>query len=102
MIRHLIDKETAIEDVVTDFANHGNRLVDSYEKAIREQSDLHQANNDRRHQKLVKVLEKARADVAMTSKAVAKRNVHNMQAQRQRQQEALMRKMAVALEACAE
>lgn len=88
--------------MVTDFANHGNRVVDGYEKAIREQSDLHQANNDRRHQRLVKVLEKARADVATTSKAVTKRNAHNMQAQWKMQQEALMEKMTAALEACAE
>lgn len=88
--------------MVTDFAKHGNNLVNGYEKAIREQSDFLQAKNDRRHENLVKVLEKARVDIAMTSKAVVKRNVHDMQAQWKGQQEALMRKMTVALEACAE
>ena len=88
--------------MVTDFANHGNNLVNGYEKALREQSDFHKANNDRRHQRLVKAFEKAQAEVATTSKAFINQNVHNMQSQWKSRQETLMRKMAAAVEACAE
>ena len=88
--------------MVTDFAKHGNRLIDSYEKALQEQIDTHKANNEQRRQNLVKRFEKAQADVATTSKEVVKRHVRNMQAQWKTQQEALMSKTAAALEACAE
>ena len=102
LIRHLIDKETAIEDMVRDFASHGNGLVNRYEKALRERIDSHEAYNDRKRQNLAKIFEKAKADVATTSKSVSKRHVQNMQAQWKAHQEALMGKVTAALEACAE
>ena len=102
MTRHLIDKETAIKDMVTDFANQGNRIVERYEKAQQEYFDLYKANNDQRHQNLVKMFEKAEADVAATSKAVAKGHVQKMHEQWKTRQEVLMRKMAAAFAACAE
>ncbi len=88
--------------MVTDFTSHGHRLVESYEKALQEQIDSDKANNDQRQQKLVKMFEKAQADRAMTSKAVGKRHVQEMRAQWETQQEALMKEMASALEACTE
>ena len=100
MIRHLVDKETAINDMVTDFANHGNSLVDSYEEAIQEQLGSHKAYNDRKQQELITILEKARADVVTTSKAVTKSQVQNTHAQWKSHQETLMRKVNAALEAC--
>lgn len=92
MIRHLVDKETAIKDMVTDFSNQGNRLVEGYEKALEEQIDSYRAHNDRRQLELVEVFEKAEADRATTSKAVTKRSVRSLQAQRETQQKALMSK----------
>lgn len=88
--------------MVTDFAKHGNSLIDNYEKALQEHIDSLKANNEQRRQNLIKTFEKAQADVATTSKAVVKRHVHNMQAQWKTQQEALMSKVAAALETCAE
>lgn len=102
MIRHLIDKETAIKDMVTDFASHGNRLIDAYEKGLEEYLDSLKANNDRTCHNLMKVFENAQRDRAVTSKAVLKQQVQNMKAQRERQQEAVMGRMAAALAACAE
>ena len=88
--------------MVTDFANHGNRLVDSYEKAMEERLGSHKAYNDRRRRDLTKMFEKAQADVAATSRAVTKAQPQSMQAQWKAHQEALMRKVTAALEACAE
>lgn len=88
--------------MVTDFAKHGNSLVDSYEKAIEERLGSHEAYNDRKRQNLTKILEKAQADVARTSKAVNRPDVRNMHAQWRSHQEALMRQMNAALEACAD
>ena len=88
--------------MVTDFANHGNSLVDSYEKAFQERLGSHIAYNERGRQDLIKIFEKAQRDVATTSKAVTKPQVQNMQAQWKTHQEALMRKVTAALEACAE
>ena len=88
--------------MVTDFANHGNGLVGSYEKAIQERLGSHEAYSDRRRQDLIKVFLKAQGDVATTSKAFTKPQVQNMQAQWKTHQEALMRKVTAALEACAE
>ena len=102
MIRHLVDKETAIKDMVTDFAKHGNSLVDSYEKAIQERLSAHKAYNDRKCQDLIKIFERAQADAARTSKEFTKHNVQNMHAQWKSHQEALTRQMNAALEACAD
>ena len=88
--------------MVTDFANHGNGLVGSYEKAIQERLGSHEAYSDRRRQDLIKIFLKAQGDVATTAKAVTKPQVQNMQAQWKTHQEALMRKVTAALEACAE
>ena len=88
--------------MVTDFANHGNGLVGSYEKAIQERLGSHEAYNDRRRQDLIKIFLKAQGDVATTAEAVTKPQVQNMQAQWKTHQEALMRKVTAALEACAE
>ena len=102
MVRHLVDRETAIKDMVTDFANHGNRLVDSYEKAIQERLGSHEAHNDRKRQDLTKIYEKAQAAVTTTSKAVTKPDVQKMHAQWKSHQVGLMSKMNAALEACAD
>ena len=102
MIRHLVNKETAIKDMVTDFAKHGNSLVDGYEKAVKERLGSHIEYNDRKRQDLIKIFEKAQADVARTSKAVTKPDVQKMHAEWKSHQEALMRQMNAALEACAE
>ena len=88
--------------MVTDFANQGNQVVEGYEKALQQQLDLYKANNDQRHQNLVSMFEKAEADVAALSKAVAKGHVQKMHEQWKTRQEALMRKMAAAFAACAE
>ncbi len=88
--------------MVTDFASHGNRLIEGYEQGLQEHIDSCRANNDRRHQNLKKMFEKAQADRATTSKAVVKRRVQDVKAQWETQQEALMAKMAAALAACAE
>lgn len=88
--------------MVTDFARHGNRLVESYEKGLQDYVDSHKANNDRTRQTLVKVFQKAQADRGMTSKAVVKRNVQNMKARWETQQAVLREKMATALAACAQ
>lgn len=102
MIRHLIDKETAIKDMVTDFASNGNRLIENYKKGRQEYIDSLRANSETRHQNLVKMFEKAQADRARTSKAVVKWQVGDMKAQWQTRQEALMGSVAAALAACAE
>ena len=86
--------------MVSDFAKHGNRLVDSYEKAIQERLSSHEAKNERKRQDLIKIFEKAQADVATTSKAVTKADVQNMHGQWKSHQEGLMSKMKAALEAC--
>lgn len=100
MIRHLIDKETAIMDMVNDFAIRGNSLVESYEKGLQEHIDSHEANLDRRHQNLVKMFEKAQANRAKTSKSVGKRHVEGMKEQWEAHQKALSEKMAAAMTAC--
>lgn len=102
MIRHLVDKETAVGDIVTDFASRGNSLVESYEKGLQDEFDSHRANNDRRHANMVKTFEKAQAGRAATSKAVVKSHVQDMKAQWEIRQQALMGKMAAAMAACAE
>ena len=88
--------------MVTDYTNHGTRLVESYEKSLQEQLEFYRANNDRRNENLLKVFEKAQVDRAMTSKAVTHERVRDMKVQWQRQQEALGRSMAAAIEACVE
>ena len=102
MIRHLVDKETAIMDMVNDFAVRGNSLVESYEKGLQEHIDSHEAHLDRRHQNLVKTFEKAQIDRAKTSKSVGKRHVEGMKAQWEAHQKALTGKMATAMAACTE
>ena len=88
--------------MVTDFANRGNSLVDSYEKAIGEQLGSHKAYNDRKRQDLIKIFEKAQGDVARTSKAVTQPDVRELHAQWKSHQEGLMRQVNAALEACAD
>ena len=88
--------------MVTDFANGGNRLVDSYEKAIEERLGSHKAYNERKRQDLIKIFEQAQADVARTCKAVTKPDVRKLHAQWKSHQEGLMRQVKAALEACAD
>lgn len=102
MVRHLIDKETAIKDMVTDFASHGKNLIDFYENGLQEYTNSHRVNNDLRYENLANVFKKAQADRATTSKAVVKRRVQDMKAQWETQQEALKETVAAALAACAE
>lgn len=88
--------------MVVDFERRGNSLVEGYEKGLQDYIDSHRANNSRRHQDLVKIVEKAQAARATISKAVVKRHVRDMKAQWETQQEALMEKMSAALAACTE
>ena len=98
----MIDKETAINDIVTDFANHGNNLIEGYEKGLQEHIDARKADHDLMRQNLEKYFRKAQADRERTSKAVATRSVRKMKAQWEEQQKALKMGMAAALAACAE
>ena len=98
----MIDKETAINDLVTDFANHGRNLIEGYEKGLQEHIDARKADHDLMHQHLVKIFTKAQADRERTSKAVAIRSVRKIKARWEEQQKALKAKMAAALAACAE
>ena len=102
MIRHLVDKETAIMDMANDYKIQGTSLVESYEKGLQDHIDSYKANNERRHQNLVKVFEKAQTDRATTSKSVIRRHVQGMNAQWETHQKALMGRMAAALAACRE
>lgn len=102
LIRHLIDKETAIHDIVTDFANHGKNLIGGYERGLQEHIDARKADHDLRRQNLAKVFTKAQADRERTSKAVAIRSVGKIKARWEERQKALKTEMAAALAACAE
>ena len=102
MIQHLVDKETAIKDMVNDYAIRGNSLVESYKKGLQDHIDAREANYNQRHQNLVKMFEKAQLDRARTSKKVVQGRVERMQAQWEMHNKALMGKMAAALAACPE
>ena len=88
--------------MVTDFRNYGNSLVGNYEKGIEERVGSHRAYNDRRRQNLRQTIEKAQGDLASMSRAISKPHFQEMQVQWKTHQEALMRKVTAALEACAE
>lgn len=102
MVQHLVDKETAIKDIVNDYAIRGNSLVESYEKGLQDHIELREAHFNRRHQNLVKMFEKAQIDRAKISKSVVQGRVERMKAQWETNQKALMGKMAAALAACTE
>lgn len=88
--------------MVTDFKTRGNSLIEAYQKGLEDHFDSHRADNDRRHQTLVDILEKAQADRATTSKAVVKHHTQNLKARWDLKQQTLMGNMAAALAACAE
>ena len=102
MVRHLIDKETAIKDMVSDYSSSGNRLIEGYEKGRQDHIDSRRANSDRRHQKLVEVFEEAQADRERISNRVVPWHIRGMKAQWEAQQEVLKGSMAAALAACTE
>ena len=98
----MIDKETAIDDIVTDYANQGKNLIEGYERGLQEHIDARQADHDLMHQNLVKLFTQAQADRARTFTAVAKRSVRVIKVQWEEQQKALKREMAAALAVCAQ
>ena len=99
----MIDKETAVKDLVTDFEKHGKNLVESYGKGLQDELDSLEAKIDRKRQDLEKIYEEADADRARISKDFFEQPpVKEMKAQWEKQQEALMGSVAGALAACSE
>ena len=102
LIRHLVDKETAVLDMVTDYRIQGTALVNGYEKALQERVNSARANHEQERQRLAKVFEEVEADRAMTSKTMGKGRVRDMQVHWEAKQEALKAKIAAAMEAFVE
>lgn len=101
MVRHLIDKETAVKDLVTYFGKHGNNLVESYEKGLQDYFNSLEAKIDRRRQDMEKIYEEADAYRARISKKFFEQPpIEEMKAQWEKQQEVLMGSVAAALAAC--
>ncbi|KAK4690986.1 hypothetical protein P7C71_g5922, partial [Lecanoromycetidae sp. Uapishka_2] len=101
-VRHLIDEEIALKDMVKDYATGGNNLISGYEKERQKCVDTEKAKVDHLRQDLISKFEKARVDQGKIRKAMKKRSLNDIEAEWNVQQEKLMAAARVALADCIE
>lgn len=102
LVGHLIDRETAITDMVADFGRGGSKLVDGYEKERQNDMESRTAILEHLRHDLAGIYEKAQTDSTKTSKAAARIRANDIKAQWDVQQQALDAALGAALAACAE
>lgn len=97
---NLIDKETAIDDLVSDYKRVGTSIIDQFEKARQQELDDSLNRSIHLKRKLATLYKDEMTELEASMKAVKKRPVADIEKQWDVRQQALWAKMDAALAAC--
>ena len=97
-----MDEETAINDIVKDYKNGGNNLINIYEKNRAEVITANNAKLDNLRHQLAASFDKVQVGLAKISKEMRRRHVTDFERQWQSEQQGLMMNLKAVLAGCAE
>lgn len=99
LVKHLVSKETAIQDIVKDYSIEGNRLVSAYQDSRQETLKANRESSDQLRHQLRTSFAKLQAGMTKTSKELRRQRISDMEKQWIEQQR-LMAAVKAAIDAC--
>lgn len=101
-MRHLIDQETAVEDIIEDYRRGGTRLIEDMETTHQKEYQQFQAEVKNVGSDLVKLYEETEKKLVKNLAVVNKSPVAKLEKQWRAEQEEIKSKLDAALLACRE
>ena len=101
-MKHLVDEETVIKDILRDYTKGGNNLINGYKKGRQEILESNNANLDQLRHQLRTAFGKAQAGLAKTSKEMRRRRTSDLERQWAIEQQRLLGTVKTAVTGCAE
>lgn len=101
-MKHLVDEETVIKDILKDYTTGGSHLINEYKKSRQEILESNNANLDQLRHQLKTAFGKAQAGLAKTSKEMRKKRTSDLERQWAIEQQGLLGTVKAAVAGCAE
>ncbi len=101
LVRHLVDKETAMRDMVKDYSFGGNNLIDAYERERQTAVESNKAQLDRVRRQLSVSLEKIQGEIMETANEFERTRKNDFERQWIVEQQKMMEIAKQALSHCA-
>ena len=101
LVRHLVDKETAIRDVVQDYSFGGNNLIDAYERERQGTLESNKSQLDHTRRQLSVTLEKTQAEIAENANEFGRARKDDFERQWILEKQEMMENAKLALSRCA-
>ena len=101
IVRHLVDNETAVNDMIKDFEKGGKRLIDLYKKERQKDIDSKRMEIEQSRRQIADMFTSAQLELEKLSEAVARRpSVGDLQKEYQAKQQSLRSCVDEARAAC--
>lgn len=101
LVRHLVDKETAIRDTVKDYLFGGNNLIDAYERERRGALESKKAQLDRVRRQLSVTLKQTQGEITETANEFGRARKDDFERQWTVERQKMMDTAKLALSRCA-
>ena len=101
-MRNLVDKETAIKDMINDYAVSGIALIKTLGEEQQKQAESDYMRADQVRHKVARVLQKAHVDLKTISRDTGRTMVKDLEASWETQRVSMMTAREAALAACVE
>jgi hypothetical protein len=100
-VARLADKETAINDLVSDYKRGGTRLIHEFQKARQQDIDVFQSSTDELKRKVGTLIKKEAARLKFSMDQIKRMQVADLEKEWEEQQRTMWAKMDIALAASA-
>ena len=101
LVRHLVDKETAIRDTAKDYLFGGNNLIDAYERERRGALESNKAQLDRVRRQLSVTLKQTQGEITETANEFGRARKDDFERQWTVERQKMMDTAKLALSRCA-
>ena len=101
LVRHLVDKETAIRDMVQDYVFGGNNLIDAYERERQGALESKRAQLDHTRRQLSVTFEKIQGEITETANEFGRARKDDFERQWIVEQQKILDTTKLALSRCA-